>query len=211
MGAAALLLILELVTASNPQSARRSPPAAPELTAEELQVVLAALHETGLREARRFAQSRRRQSAVAVIPDATLASCEEAGTTFCIRESTQSTIARLLWGPNSPLAGAFRSRNSSSSAVAEFGDRIAVIPARELSAVFRPGAGWQEFNQRFGNAALVQFSAPAMEGDQAAVYVVFGCGGLCGKSWLVTLERRGGVFRVRKSHLLTMSCERPGR
>jgi hypothetical protein len=199
------LLIWSLLAASTSQSQAQRPPSTGELTAEELQVIVIALNETGLREARRFAQGQRRESPLAVVLDVTLATCEASDTVFCIRQSTHSTITRLLDGARSPLAATFAARNAMSSAVPPFAERIALISSSELEIVFRPGEGWQEFNGRFGRAGLVQFSAPAIEGDQAAVYVVFGCGGLCGKSWLVTLERRRGGFRVRKSQILTVS------
>jgi hypothetical protein len=199
------LLIWSLLAASTSQSPAQRLPSTGELTAEELQAIVVALNETGLREARRFAQGERRESAVAVVSDSTLGSCVASGTVFCIREGMHSTIARLLGGVHSPLAATFAARNVVSSSVPPLGERIALIPSSELDVVFRQGGGWQEFRGRFGTAGLVQFSAPAIEGDQAAVYVVFGCGGLCGKSWLVTLERRRGGFRVRKSQILTIS------
>lgn len=200
------LLIWSLLAASTSQSPEQRPSSTGELTAEELQVIVVALNETGLREARRFARGERRESPVAVVSDSTLATCGASGPVFCIRQSTHATIARLLGGIDSPVAATFAARNAVSSAVPPFAERIALISSSELDVVFRTTRGaWQEFSGRFGRAGLVQFSAPAIEGDQAAVYVVFGCGQLCGKSWLVTLERRPGGFRVRKSQILTVS------
>jgi hypothetical protein len=199
------LLIWSLLAAGTSQSAEPRRPSRGELTAEELQVVVVALSETGLREARRFAQGERRESIVAVVSDSTLATCEASGPVFCIRQSTHATIARLLGGVDSPLAATFTARNVVSFTVPPFAERIALVSPAELEVLFRTPAGWQEFRGRFGRAGLVQFSAPAIEGDEAAVYVRFGCGALCGKSWLVTLERRGGTFRVRKSQILTVS------
>ena len=198
------LLIWSLLVASTSQ-AGQGQPSPGELTAEELQVIAAALNETGLREARRFAHGERRESTVAVVSNSTLATCRASGPVFCIRQSTHATIARLLDGADSPLAATFAARNAASFAVTPFAERIALASPGDLEVMFRTPAGWQEFRDRFGRAGLVQFSAPAIEGDEAAVYAVFGCGGLCGKSWLVTLERRGGKFRVRKSQILTIS------
>ena len=203
MRPAAWLLILGLVTATDRQLAPGSPAAV--LTAEELQIVVAALEQTGLREARPFVLGKRRKSAVAVVPDSTLASCIEPDQTFCIREPVYATVMRALGASGRGLADAFRSRTSSSSAVAWIGERVTVAPVAELSGMFRQGDGWQAFQRQYGTARLLRFSAPAIAGDRAAVYVAFGCGNLCGKSWLVTLERRAGVFRVRKSQLLAMN------
>jgi len=40
---------------------------------------------------------------------------------------------------------------------------------------------------------------------RAIIYVTFSCGGLCGMTWLVRLERRGDQFRVKTSAMLTIS------
>jgi hypothetical protein len=179
-----------------------APPQAPAagLTPEELQVVVAALDATALREARAFAGGKGRDSTLAVVLDSTLALCSETGqTSWCIHESSRATMERLLGGATVQLAHALSSR------IPRFGERIVLVPPDVLSGVFQGPGGWEEFHRRFGETAVIDFSAPAIDGDRAAVYVGFGCGGLCGKTWLVTLERRGERFRVRKSHLLTMS------
>ena len=204
MSAAVWLLIWGLVSGGSSAFGPQAPPHVSDLSAEELQVIAIALSETGLREARRHGAGRK--PVVAVVADSTLATCRESGPKFCIHDRTHAIIARVLGEANERLARTFASRNATASAVPQFEERIALVPAGELEEVFRrPRDGWQEFNRRFGRAGLVRFSAPAIEGDYAVVYVSFGCGPLCGKSWLVTLERRRGRFRVQKSHSLTMS------
>lgn len=199
------VLIVCVLAAGPSQSPAQRPSSTGDLTAEELQIIAAALNETGLREVRRLAPGNRRDSPLAVVLDWTLARCGATRNRFCISERMHSTITRLLGGLHSPMAAAFTARNAVSSPVRSFAERMTLIPAGELETIFQPGRGWQEFRSRFGTAGLLQFSAPAIEGDQAAIHVVFGCGGLCGKSWLVTLERRRGEFRVRTSQILTIS------
>lgn len=105
------LLIWSLLAASTSQFAESRQASPRELTAEELQVVVVALNETGLREARRFAQGQPRGSTVAAVSDSTLATCGASGPVFCIRQSTHAIIARLLGGADSPLAAKCAAQN----------------------------------------------------------------------------------------------------
>lgn len=203
MAPSVALLIWFLVAAGPLRLSAHAPTSS--LTAPELQVIVAALEDTALREARRVAVSDARERPIAVVAGSTLANCTQSDQEACIHPSTQSTIARLLSGAESSLAREFVERNAVSADVPRFGERIAFVPPADIDTVLRPVNGWEEFHRRFGRVGVVRFSAPAIVGDRGAVLVVFVCGGLCGKSWLVTLEREGGKFRVRKSEILTVS------
>jgi hypothetical protein len=195
-------VLLSLVVGLGAVTGAQSPPSA--LTAQETQIILAALDATALREARSLASGRAGRP-TAVILDATLAFCPaEAARLGCIYASTRHTIERSAGGPDTSLARAFVSRNAAPLPVPKYDDRFIVAPAAELDAIFRRGF-WREFNERFGRVGLVTFSAPGIADNGAIIYVTFSCGGLCGMTWLVQLERHADQFRVKTSTMLTIS------
>jgi len=199
--AAALLVIL--TTASHVAAPSRQSTNDPRrLTAEEVQVVIAALDKTALPEARSFSGK-----PLAIMADTTLAICGPTTSRWCIREPFPSQISNISRdrGASRPLTDIFQARNATASVVTAIVDRVVVAAAQEIEDLFQRGRGWSAFHNRFGRAPIIRFSAPAIAGDEAVVYVTFICGELCGKSWLVSLEKQDGPFRVRKVLLLAIA------
>jgi hypothetical protein len=69
-----------------------------------------------------------------------------------------------------------------------------------------PADGWQQLGRLFpGFRGFARVSSPAYVDDGAVIHASFGCGLLCGKSWLVRLARNQGQWRVVDRKLLTVS------
>lgn len=186
------------------RAAQSAGPAANVLTAEEVQIVRAAVSATALREVRTFRVGKRRRGDLVARAE-TLAVCRHGGPRSCVRTSIIGIFGRDPGGAETALGRAFTARNAAPATVEAFDDRLAVVLAHELDELFQHPDGWQEFKKRYEQIGIVRFSAPAIAGDDAAVFVAFSCGGLCGKTWLVTLQRRGNEFRVTNSRMLTIS------
>jgi hypothetical protein len=201
MGMLTASVLLGVCAVPAPQAVE---PAANVLTAEEVQIVRAAVSATALREVRAFTVGKRRRGDL-VAPAETLAVCRDAGPRSCVRTSIIGMFGRDPGGAETALGRAFTARNAAAARVEAFDERLVVVPPHELDELFQNPDGWQEFKKRYEQIGIVRFSAPAIAGDDAAVYVAFSCGGRCGKTWLVTLQRRGNEFRVTNSRMLTIS------
>ena len=200
--AAALLFVLTTASLHVAAPSRQATNEPRGLTAEEVQVVIAALDKTALPEARHFSGK-----PLAVMADTTLAICGPTTSQWCIRGPFPSHISNISRDRDAAraLTDIFYARNATSSVVAAIVDRVVVAPAQEIEDLFQGGRGWNEFHNRFGRAPIIRFSAPAIAGDEAVVYVTFSCGELCGKVWMVGLEKQDGQFRVRKVDLLAIA------
>lgn len=179
-------------------------PAANMLTADEVKIVRAAVSATALREVRSFTVGKKRRGDL-VAPAETLAVCRDGGPRNCLRRSSIGMFGRDPDGAETALGRAFTARNAMPAGFEPFDDRLVVVPRHELDEVFQRRDGWQAFKKRYEQVGVVRFSAPAIAGDDAAVYVGFSCGLLCGKTWLVTLQRHGAEFRVKDARMLTIS------
>jgi len=69
-----------------------------------------------------------------------------------------------------------------------------------------PADGWEQLGRSFpGFRGVARVSSPAYVDDGAVVHATFGCGSLCGESWLVRLARNQGRWRVVDRKLLSVS------
>jgi hypothetical protein len=194
-------VLLGVCAVGAPQSAD---PGANVLTAEEVQIVRAAVSATALREVRTITLGKKRRGDL-VAPPETLALCRDGGPWACLRTSMVGMFGRDPGGAETALGRAFTVRNAMPARFDAFDDRLVIIPPQELDEVFQGPDGWQEFHKRYEQTGVVRFSAPAIAGDEAAVYVMYSCHSLCGKTWLVRLQRHGAEFRVKDVRMLTIS------
>jgi hypothetical protein len=92
----------------------------------------------------------------------------------------------------------FESRNSRSHE----------LPDLNRSDLMRVATDSTEVRDRFRDRPLgiARFSLPGYSLDgYAMILVVYGCGSLCGQSWLVILDNASGDWRVAKAHTLSIS------
>ena len=89
-------------------------------------------------------------------------------------------------------------------------ERYRVVPNDHMAGLPRsdPGAYWTAFRERYpGYSGVIRLSGigRSVDGSRAAVYVTYGCGGLCGAGHLVTLRNDGGSWRVVEARMLWVS------
>lgn len=89
-------------------------------------------------------------------------------------------------------------------------ERYRVVPNDHMPGLPRSGAGayWAAFRERYpGYSGVIRLSSigRSADGSRAAVYVTYGCGGLCGAGRLVTLQNDGGSWRVVEARTLWVS------
>ncbi|HEX8319275.1 hypothetical protein [Longimicrobium sp.] len=89
-------------------------------------------------------------------------------------------------------------------------ERYRLVPNDHMPGLPRSGAGayWTAFRERYpGYSGVIRLSSigRSADGSRAAVYVTYGCGGLCGAGRLVTLRNDGGSWRVVEARTLWVS------
>jgi hypothetical protein len=93
----------------------------------------------------------------------------------------------------------------------EFGEpkSYKIIARDEVNNFFKMGGGWwQEFYKKYPTSAgFWQFSRPGYNSarDEAVLYVVHACGGLCGTGHLYLLSKQNGHWTVKNRLLLWIS------
>jgi len=84
-----------------------------------------------------------------------------------------------------------------------------MVSQSDIQAVLRQrdrGTAWDGFRAHFSHArGYIAVSAPLYDGNGATVYVVLGCGEMCGAGWVVHVERRGRAWRAREVRMAWIS------
>lgn len=141
-------------------------------------------------------------------------------------------LAPVYWGHladmrsvSAYMVNDFEQRNRVRRAVGDLPTRdikVQAVPRSELSDLPHPGLVprdpprdytpvspyWEGFRERFGGArVLVRNSRPGFDasGSLAVIEVRYGCGMLCGGSYVVTLERVSNGWRVIEVNEVSVS------
>jgi len=111
--------------------------------------------------------------------------------------------ARSSWGRSQETAVDFSAKKGDRCPLkVGFGDSESyrVIPTSEIDDLFKVPGGWKAFHQKYPNVAgFLQFSRPGFDSahDEAFVWVVRQCGGLCGEGNLYLLGKENGRWDIR--------------
>jgi hypothetical protein len=129
--------------------------------------------------------------------------------------------ARANWGfrskssaaPSQETSSDYADKAQSTCAISpKFGDphSYRIIANEEVDNFFKKGVGrgWQEFYKEYPKSAgFWRFSRPGYNSvrDEALLYVVHSCGGLCGTGHLYLLSKQNGQWTVKNRVMLWIS------
>lgn len=131
-----------------------------------------------------------RTSGELLVADRTLPLC---GQRPCLGD--RDVVAALKRAAGEQYA-AFESRNRASLPIPPLRGRVRMESPEVIARVMDEG-GWDELHCLYPEArAVLYFSAPAYDGDEAIVYFEEACDWLCGSGWYVRFTRDGKGWKI---------------
>jgi hypothetical protein len=175
-------------------------------------LVLRAVIEHTILPVVRQSTSGRNRAAVVLIEDRNSALCKkspETDTPCRIPDHWQQfLVPNLVRGWPGMIDDVRRRRNLVEALEARNSRTRALPPIDHPAVVLIPVDRSEEAQQRYREQAggVARLSVPGYSADgHALMYASYGCGSLCGYSWLFVLEKTDGVWRVQSAVITTIS------
>lgn len=99
----------------------------------------------------------------------------------------------------------YRQKNAKQNQLTERFDirhKHALLSKDDYDETFKEGcSGWCKFQEKYPESSeYMRFSRVGFNrtGTQALIYVIHGCGGLCGSGGYVLLAKQDGIWRIQK-------------